>query len=137
MVKNPWLHCLSHIATFTKRVYIRLKNKTTIYLGFSGGSDGKKKITCNAGDPDLIPGLGRFPGEEIGYPLQHLWASLAAQTVKNPPAVWETWVQSFSWEDPLEEGMANHSSTLAWRISWTEKPGRLQSLRSQSQTRLK
>ena len=50
------------------------------------------------------------------------------QTVKNLPAVWETWVQSLSWEDPLEEGMATHSSILAWRIPWIEEPGRLQSM---------
>ena len=50
------------------------------------------------------------------YPLQYSWVSLVAQAVKNPPAVWETWVRSLSWEDPLEEGMATHSSILAWRI---------------------
>ena len=49
------------------------------------------------------------------------------QMVKNLPAVWETWVQSLGREDPLEKGMAFHSSILAWRIPWTEKPGRLQS----------
>ena len=54
-----------------------------------------------------------------------------AQTVKNPPAMRETWVQSLGWEDPLEEGMATHSSILAWRIPWTEEPGRLQSMGSQ------
>ena len=47
------------------------------------------------------------------------WASLVAQLVKNPPAMWETWVQSLGWEDPLEKGKATHSSTLAWRIPWT------------------
>ena len=46
-------------------------------------------------------------------------ASLVAQLVKNPPAVWETWVRSLSWEDPLEKGKATHSSILAWRIPWT------------------
>ena len=51
-------------------------------------------------------------------------ASLVAQLVKNPPAVWETWVQSLGWEDPLEEGMETHSSILAWRISWTSPWGR-------------
>ena len=51
------------------------------------------------------------------------WASLVAQTVKNPHAMQETWVRSLSWEDPLEEGMATHSSILAWRIPWTEEPG--------------
>ena len=44
--------------------------------------------------------------------------------VKNPPAMWETWVLSLVWEDPLEEGMATHSSILAWRIPWTEEPGK-------------
>ena len=51
--------------------------------------------------------------------------------VKNPPAMQETWVQSLGWEDPLEEGIAVHSSILAWRIPWTEEPGRLQSVGSQ------
>ena len=64
----------------------------------------------------MIPGSGRSPGEEIGYPLQYSWGSLVAQTVKNVPAMQETWVQSLGWEDPLEKGMATHSSILAWRI---------------------
>ena len=55
-------------------------------------------------------------------------AFLVSQTVKNPPAVWETWVRSLDWEDPLEESMATHSSILAWRIPWTEEPGGLQSI---------
>ena len=59
-----------------------------------------------------------------------------AQTVKNLPVRQETRVQSLSWEVPLEKGMAIHSNTLAWRIPWTEKPGRLQSVESQSRTRL-
>ena len=54
-------------------------------------------------------------------------ASLVAQTVKPLPAMWETWVQALSWEDPLEKEMATHSSTLAWKIPWTEEPGRLKS----------
>ena len=58
-------------------------------------------------------------------------ASLLAQTIKNLPAVPETWVQSLSWEDPLETGMATLSSTLDWRIPWTGEPGRPQSLGSQ------
>ena len=58
----------------------------------------------------------------------HVWASLVAQTLKNPPAMWETWVQSLGWEALLEEGMANHSSILAWRIPWTEEPGGLWSV---------
>ena len=58
-------------------------------------------------------------------------ASLVAQLVKNPPETWETWVQSLGWDDPLEKGMATHFSILAWRIPWTEEPGRLQSVGSQ------
>ena len=58
-------------------------------------------------------------------------AFLVAQSVKNPPAVWETGVQSLCWEDPLEEGMATHSSILAWRIPITEEPVHLQSMASQ------
>ena len=51
--------------------------------------------------------------------------------VSNLPATWETCVQSLSWEDPLEEGMATHCSILAWRMPWTEEPGGLQFMRSQ------
>ena len=54
-----------------------------------------------------------------------------AQTVKNLPAMQETWVRSLDGEDPLEKGMATHSGILAWRIPWTEEPGRLQSMGSQ------
>ena len=50
------------------------------------------------------------------------------ETVKNLPAMLETWVRSLGWEDPLEEGMATHSSILAWRIPWTKKAGGLQSM---------
>ena len=55
-------------------------------------------------------------------------ASLVAQTVKNLRAMWETWVRSLGWEDPLEEGMATHSSIVAWRIPWMEEPVGLQSV---------
>ena len=79
----------------------------------------------------MIPGSGRSPGEGIGYLLQDSWASLVAPTVKNPPAVREIWVRSLGREDPLEEGMATHSSFLAWRIPWTEEAGGLQSMESQ------
>ena len=65
----------------------------------------------------MIPGSGSSTGEGIGYPLQYSWASLVVQLVKNPPAMWETWVLSLGWEDPLEKGKATHSSILAWRIA--------------------
>ena len=57
---------------------------------------------CSAGDPGSIPGSGRSPGEGTGYSPQYSWAFLGAQTVKNLPAMWETWVRSLDWEDPLE-----------------------------------
>ena len=59
-----------------------------------------------------------------------------AQTVKRLPTTWETQVRSLGWEDPLQKEMATHSSTLAWKMQWVEEPGRLQSMGSQSQTRL-
>ena len=58
-----------------------------------------KEFACNAGNPVSIPRSGRSAGEGIGYPFQYSWASLVAQLVKNPSAVWETWVQSLGWED--------------------------------------
>ena len=57
--------------------------------------------------------------------------SLVAQMVKRLSTMWEAWVQSLGWEDPLEKEMAIHSSTIAWKIPWTEQPGRLQFMRSQ------
>ena len=57
--------------------------------------------------------------------------SLVAQTVKNLPTIWETWVRSLGWEDLLEKGIATHSSILARRIPWTEEPGELQSMELQ------
>ena len=86
-------------------------------MGFLESSVGKESA-CNAGDPGSIPGLGRsIPGSErsisgsgrvfeegIGYPFQYSWVSLVAQLVKNPPAMWETWVRSLGREDPLEKG---------------------------------
>ena len=65
----------------------------------AGSSAGKESI-CNAGDPSLIPELGRSPGEGIGYPLQYSWASLVAQLLKNLPAMRETWVRSLGWKIP-------------------------------------
>ena len=56
---------------------------------------------------------------------------MLAQMVKRLPAVWETWVRTLGWEDPLEKEMATHSSTLSWKIPWTEEPGGLQSMGSQ------
>ena len=82
---------------------------------FPHSSVGKESNSRSAGDPGSIPG-----SEGIGYPLQDSWASLVAQLVKNLPAMWETWVRSLDWDDPLEKGKAIHSSILAWRIPWTK-----------------
>ena len=87
-------------------------------LGFPGSS-ASKESSCNAGDPASICRSGRSPGEGIGYPLKYSWASLVAQLVKNLSAMWETWVWSLAWEDPLEKRKATHSSIPAWRIPWT------------------
>jgi len=66
---------------------------------------------------------------EVSIKMSLLWpASLVAQMVKRLPAMWETQAQSLSWEDPLEKEMATHSSILAWKIPWTEEPGRPQSM---------
>ena len=73
------------------------------------GSSADKNSACNAGDPGLSPGLGISPGEGIGYTLKYSWVSLVAQTVKNLPAMWETWVRSLAWEDP-------------WRSKWQATP---------------
>ena len=76
---------------------------SSLASGFPGSSAGKES-TCIVGNPGLIPGSGRSPGEGISYPLEYSWASLVAQLVKNPPAMGETWVWSLGWEDPLDEG---------------------------------
>ena len=89
-----------------------------VLWGFPDSSVGEVSA-CNAGDPGSIPVLGRSAGEGIGYPLQYSWASPMAQLVENSHAMWETWVWSLGWEEPLEKGKDTHSSILAWRISWT------------------
>ena len=81
-----------------------------------------KGFICSAGDPGLIPGLGRSTREGIGCPLQYSWASVVAQLLKNLPAMKETWVPFLGWEDLLEKGTATHSNILAWRIPWTVYP---------------
>ena len=90
-----------------------------------------KNPPADTGDPGSIPGLGSSPGKGIRYPLQYSWASLVAQTVNNLPTMQEIGLQSLGGEDPLEKGMAIHSSILAWRIPWTEESVRLQSMGSQ------
>ena len=117
----------THPFIILQGIHLLIFTESYCYLGIPWWHDGKES-TCNAGDSGSIPGSGRSLGVGIGYPLQYSWASLVAQTVKNPPAMRETWVQSLSWEDALEEGMATYCSILAWRIPWTEEPGGLQSM---------
>ena len=87
---------------FTFKVNFFFQGKKII-KGFPDASVGEESDR-NAGDTSSIPGSGRSPGEGIGYPLQYSWASLVAQLVKNPPAMWDTWVQSLGWKDPLDLG---------------------------------
>ena len=83
-----------------------------------------KESTCNAGDPSLTPGPGKSAWVGIGYPLQYSWASCVAQLVKNLPAVWDTWVWSLGWEDPLEKiplqysGLENFMGSQRVRHRW-------------------
>ena len=70
----------------------------------------------------------RSQGHRIEHQKANSRASLVAQTVKNLPTMWGTWVQSLGWEDLLEKEMTSHSSILAWKIPWTKEPGRLQSM---------
>ena len=113
--------------------------KVYTHTVFCGIRSAGKESACNGRDPGSIPGWGRFPGEGIGYPLQYSQASLMAQLVKkkNPPPIWETWVWSLGWEDPLEKGTATHSSILAWRIPWTVQSMGLQRVRHDWVTFLK
>ena len=85
------------------------------------GSSVGEESACNAGDSSFIPVWGRSTGEGIGYPFQYSWSFLVAWLVKNLPAMRETWVRALAWEDPLEKEMAIHSSTIAWKIPWTEE----------------
>ena len=110
-----------------------LKATTKWKKGFSHSSVGKES-TCNGGDTGSIPGSGRSSGEGISYPLQYSWASLVAQLVKNMPGMWETWVRSLGWEDPLEKGKTTptpifwpgefHGLYSLWGrkvLDWTER----------------
>ena len=94
-----------------------------IEQGFPHSSVGKESA-CNAGHPSSIPRLGKSTREGLGYPLQYSWASLVAQLVKNPPAMWETRVPSLDWENPLENGKATQASFWpGFKTSWIPWPG--------------
>ena len=142
--------------------YRRDRLPTPVFLGFPGGSAGKKS-TCNAGDLSLIPGLGRSPGEENGYPLQYSGLKNSMDCIICRFAKSQTRLSVFHFHFQLYgllcfpggsndkqsacnagdlglipgsgrspgQGMAVHSSILAWRTPWTGEPGRLQSMGSQ------
>ena len=112
--------------TFTSFYFLHVIREP---MGFPSSSPGEESA-CNAGEPGSIPGSGRSPGEGISYPLQYC-PPLVAQTVKKPPVMQETQVQSLGGEDPLEKEMATHSSILTSKIPRTEEPGVLQSMGSQ------
>ena len=84
---------------------------TPVFLGFPCSSAGKESA-CNVGDPGSIPWLGRSTGEGIGYPLEYSWASLVTQLVKNPPAMWETWV--WSWVEKIPWSMGTATTQVFW-----------------------
>ena len=90
---TSYIHTYIHIHTYTY-IYIYIHIHT--YIHYSS--------------------VRKIPWRTVGYPLQYSWASLVTQMVKNLSARWETWVWFLGWKDPLEEGMATHSSILAWRI---------------------
>ena len=94
--------------------------------GLPGGPAGKESA-CNAGNPGSIPGLGRSPGEVIGYPLQYSWASPVAQVVKNRPTMWETWVGKIRWRRAGQPTPV----FLPGESPWTEGPGGVQPRGSQ------
>ena len=95
------------------------------------GSSADKESTCNAGDPCLIPGSGRSPGEGIGYPLQYSWGSLVVQMVKNLPAMLGTWVNPWVEKTPWRRAWPPTPVFLPGESPWMEKPSGLKSLGSQ------
>ena len=95
--------------------------------GFPGTSAGKEPA-CNAGDPSSIPGSTRSPGEERGYPLQYSWASFMAQTVNNPPAMWDTGFDPWAGKIPWRRAWQPTPVFLPGESLWMEEPGGLQSI---------
>ena len=90
-----------------------------------------KKIGMNDSNEEENNNKSRLTGMGVLLKYVTIRASLVAQTVKNMPTMQDTTVRFLGWENPLEKGMATHSSILAWRIPWTEEPGGLQSIGSQ------
>ena len=90
-------------------------------------------LRCNQWINNVAMVSGEQPGDSVTHthPFSPSGTPLAAQTLKHLPAMWETWVQSLGQENPMEKEMATLCSPLAWKILWTEEPGRLQSIGSQ------
>ena len=106
-------------------------------MGFSRPEYWSRFILAPPGDrpnPGIEPESLALAGDSLPPSLLRRWVSLVAQSVKHVTLMWETRVRSLGGEDPLEKGMATHSSILAWRIPCMEEPGGLQSMGSQSQT---
>ena len=135
MCKYPWILQLQKNLNFTASSFTPWATRTWDLVGprvcwlTSCGDRGRRAH----GSWKKV--MGAVGGKQVT--LTPGWTSPAAQKVKNPPAMQETWVWSLGQRDPLEEGLAAHSSILAWRIPWTEEPGGLQSMGSQSRTQLR
>ena len=101
---TEWLNW-TELNSLNLKEILLIRLTVTKFYNFPGSLAGKES-TCNAWDPGLNPGLERSPEEGISYPLQYSWFSLVTKLVKNLPAMWETWVWSLGWEDPLEKGIS-------------------------------
>ena len=102
-----WI-CLSMLHAWVLKTFKFVTcTKLSLTQAFPSSSVGKES-PHNAGDVGSIPGLGGCTGDGIGYPLQYSWSSRVPQLVKNPTAMWENWVWSLAWEDPLQKGMAGY-----------------------------
>ena len=108
------LHHLASPINFVFFIKIKLDNYLINIIVHNNNWCSQKNLSSHRGQNDAS--------------IKTQLAYLVAQIVKNLPAMQETWDLSLGWEDPLEKGMATHSSILVWRIPWTEEPGRLQSI---------
>ena len=106
---------------------LRLKGRLDTFLSLSSPGSCLSVLHSTRSTPDLCSTHKFKPPGVIGKGF-HLTTIQLAQRLKRLPGMWETWVQSLGQEDPLEKEMVTHSSILAWRIPWTDKPGRLQSM---------
>ena len=124
---NPFL---SPVQPGPRVLYFLIPCPLSGAMVFSGSSAGKEFI-CNAGDPSLIPGSGRSPGEGIGYPLQYSWASLVAQMVKNLLQCGRPGFSFWAGKIPWRRIRQLSPVCLPGESPWTEEPGGLQSMELQ------